>query len=475
MVAAYCSASAQGGYIPSGTKINYVNGIKTSRIIFTGDTLSTAEPGSFAMISGVLYYKDSTAWKTAIGTGTGSGGEGFESLGNGYGLGKPNDSTYVVDSTLITTKADRHHLKDSLINVLNLRTIQNILDASNLITNPSETIENDPSNTSGTFGIKQGVGGSRLGDLLVGYRNNRFINSNSSASYLAGFYSSIDTLTAFGSLRKAPSVGIGTLLNNTKWQHVVIDSNEVKIVADSVNMTGRIKVSGQVRIGTVSGGIVAPSTSTQLPLVIARNSAGPNGLVGVYAYGSGTKAGSIGSITMQNLGIFTGDQTDQVLLDVNGGTAFGKSPGGGTPVDGLMVKGRTRLNDTLQLTKAFVSSSSSDSVLVKDATGYVKSAVPLSSLSGGTGLVFGRTDTRNNTGAAMAFSVADQDFTIDSAANFGIYSTVVDGSYYSEVSGSPSSMRIYHQTESESAEVLLANGDIRLIAGSDSTKEVKVD
>lgn len=88
LVAAYCSASAQGGYIPSGTKINYVNGIKTSRIIFTGDTLSTAEPGSFAMISGVLYYKDSTAWKTAIGTGTWN----ISTVGSKNGISLESDS-----------------------------------------------------------------------------------------------------------------------------------------------------------------------------------------------------------------------------------------------------------------------------------------------------------------------------------------------------------------------------------------------
>lgn len=303
------------------------------------------------------------------------------------GLSNVNDSTLQADTLVLSTRAWRQKGIDSVINVLNLRTIQDVLDAGNLITEPAQTIDNDPSNLTGSFGIRQGIGGSTLGDFLVGYRANRFINSTSDGNNLAGFYSSVDTITALGLLRKSRSAGYGNYLSGSKWVSAVMDSNEHHIRADTMRNIGVTRLEGLAVFGNPETNVSMNSGST-LIAYFARRSTSNNAVMALYGSAANTTTGGgLGTVTNQIFGLFANDQAYSVYVMPNGGTNFGRNFSAGqtgeVPVNGLRVGGRSYFYDTVRLRVTLPTVSTSDSVLVKASNGDVRAWKRISDFTGG--------------------------------------------------------------------------------------------
>lgn len=271
-------------------------------------------------------------------------------------------------------------------------TLQQVMTRSSLITDPVATIQNDPSNLVGSFTIRSGVGGTYQGMNQVGYSGNLFQNADAAGNNIAGYFSSIPPVSIFGTTSKRNTTGLYSYLSGAKWQYMWIDSNRIKMEADTIDLTSPVYADriylGNPGTSPLSGGYSMMFSRTGGN----RNDGRPTGVLFTSANVPGNKtAVALGSYYQHHIGFFTNNGDYFVSMDTNYALVVGYGYAGNTfghqygPENGIRLKGALWADSAIRVnpSKLGVSVSSSDLVMVKNASDHIVTSVSLASLTGG--------------------------------------------------------------------------------------------
>jgi hypothetical protein len=330
-------------------------------------------------------------------------GQGVYTLFNGQGIlwdstSNANGLTPKLDTTFARTVANSYNKAqtDALLAGI---TLQKVLTAGSLLTDPSASITNDPSNLSGGLTVTMGNGAAVKSVLSL--QPNVLTNLVSAGSTpLAGNIAVGTPANIFGFTSRNNQSYNWTLLGGSKYQYMGTDSNTNRSVADSFIHTGHTARMESITTIGIPG--VAVANSNKYAFRLSRNTGTRNDGKYQYviffedtAYASagqlGLKAGvQHGTYNNTGQGWFTNNGSLTMTLNLNGGLQIGTLAGNTNPgrpsAGGLQVTGQIEAFDSLTLkNNKNVSASTADSVLVAGANGVIKTSVPLSSLSGGGG------------------------------------------------------------------------------------------
>lgn len=304
-------------------------------------------------------------------------------------------------------------------------TFQQTLTNGNLITNAAASFINDPSNLTGSFTGTMGNGGTYKGVLDLSYSSNRFLSSDAAANNMAGYYSSVQPVSVFGGTSRTYSAGMYTYLNAAKWQYVNVDSNRVKVQADTIEHIGPTYFNGQGVFGRPGATV---TSSTSYPAFFSRNTGtfGDGKYIGaIFMAGAGTSpiGFQIGSYNQTGIGFFTNNSLNIVAMDtVPYGVTIGRNyaPSGGhvyAAENGLTVQGELRADSTVRMNDlgGAVNDTTTYKPLGITSSGYIRPFTYWPGGSGGGGS--GITTLNTLTGATQTFATGTggTDFGISSS------------------------------------------------------------
>lgn len=271
-------------------------------------------------------------------------------------------------------------------------TLQQVMTNSSLITDPAATIQNDGSNLLGAFTIRAGVGGTYQGVAQIGYSSTVVQSSDAAGSNIAGFVSSVPPISIFGATSKHNTVAMSTYLSATKNQYVWIDSNRIKIEADTTVISTPL-YADRIFLGVAGKQVAGGGYMMQMSRNDGTlNDGKPQGTFFMSANVVGNEIGfQTGTRTPHGWGVFLNDGFILLSVDTAQSLVFGADIAGNFGHtkgmrNGMRIQGGVNLDSVLYVTTDLgVSASSSDSVLVVSSLGKVVKSVPLSALGGGSG------------------------------------------------------------------------------------------